>query len=156
MSGRPLTPTALKEVTGNPGKRPLNKKEPRLAAAKPIAPKHLTPRAKIAWRKLSTLLFHMNVLTQADALALERMCELYADIQELQEDIVTNGRSYFVQATKNSGMVKKPNPSVLQLRAADTQFRSYLTDFGLTPSARAKIQIIDDPQDDPIDDYFST
>ena len=51
--GRKPTPTAIKELEGNPGKRPLNTKEPKPAKKAPSCPKWLEPEAKKEWRRLA-------------------------------------------------------------------------------------------------------
>ena len=51
--GRKPTPTAIKELEGNPGKRKLNDKEPRPEKKAPSCPKWLEPEAKKEWRRLA-------------------------------------------------------------------------------------------------------
>ena len=48
--GRKPTPTAIKELEGNPGKRPMNSAEPRPEKKAPPCPKWLEPEAKKEWR----------------------------------------------------------------------------------------------------------
>lgn len=84
MAGRRPKPTHLKVVTGNPGKRKLNDKEPTPAREIPSPPAHLTDWGKVAWGKLTMLLDGMGILTVADTLALERLCDIYADILQLR------------------------------------------------------------------------
>ena len=43
MAGRKLKPTAVKELEGNPGKRKLNKKEPKPDKGMPTCPEWLLP-----------------------------------------------------------------------------------------------------------------
>lgn len=156
MAGRRPTPTALKLVKGNPGKRATNKKEPRPAREIPSCPAHLTDDAKVAWGRLTVLLDRMGVLTEADALALERLCDCYADILACRELVERDGRTYTTQS--EGGILIKTNPAVNQLRAADAQFKSYLVEFGLTPAARTKVNAKDsdddDKKEDPIGSYF--
>jgi P27 family predicted phage terminase small subunit len=167
-AGRKATPTALKLVTGNPGKRALNKKEPKLAPGVPRMPSHLSPRAKAAWKKLAKLLKDMGVLTLADGMALERLCDVYAEILELRDEIKKNGRTY--QSVKIIGenvdeetkeftqveqMLMKANPAVQMLADADRRFKGYLVEFGLTPSARSKVQVTDgSKKKEDLDEFF--
>ena len=51
--GRKPTPTALKVLEGNPGKRKLNDNEPRPEKKAPSCPKWLEPEAKKEWRRLA-------------------------------------------------------------------------------------------------------
>ena len=50
--GRKPTPTAIKELEGNPGHRPLNKHEPKPMKKAPACPKSLSTEAKKEWRRL--------------------------------------------------------------------------------------------------------
>ena len=43
MAGRKPKPTAIKELEGNPGKRKLNKKEPKPEKGMPVCPEWLLP-----------------------------------------------------------------------------------------------------------------
>lgn len=163
--GRANTPTQLKLVRGNPGNRPLNESEPTPDSGIPRMPSHLSPRAKRTWKKLCGLLSDMGVLTLADGLALERLCDVYDEILELRKDIDKNGRTY--QSIKmlddDKGMpvaeqlLIKPNPAVAMLSDADKRFKSYLSEFGLTPAARSKIQISNgdgNKKENPLNSYF--
>ncbi|TVP11794.1 phage terminase small subunit P27 family [Shewanella sp. KCT] len=166
MAGRRPKPTELKLVTGNAGKRPLNENEPKPSSDIPRMPSHLPPRAKAVWKRLCKLLSDMGVLTLADALALERLCDIYAEIIELQKDIAKNGRTYEsirpMDDVPGPGAMEqyliKPNPAVGMLADADRRFKSYLVEFGLTPAARTKIQISNGnngkQKKDALDEYF--
>ena len=48
-AGRKPKPTAIKELEGNPGKRKLNKKEPKPEKGMPVCPEWLLPEAKAEW-----------------------------------------------------------------------------------------------------------
>jgi phage terminase small subunit len=48
-------PTELKIIEGNPGKRPLNKNEPRPPRLSPQCPNWLLPEAKKEWKRLGRL-----------------------------------------------------------------------------------------------------
>lgn len=155
MAGRRPTPTALKLVSGNPGKRAINKKEPKPKRVIPSCPDHLENSGKVAWGKLSVLLDRMGVLTEADSSALERLCDCYTDILECRTLIRRDGRTYKV-ITKDGEILIKGNPAVTQLRAADAQFKSYLIEFGLTPAARSKVNVggDGDEKEDPLSEFF--
>lgn len=156
MAGRRPTPTALKLVKGNPGKRAINKREPKPKAKALTCPAHLSVKARAVFRKLNTLLNKMGVMTEADGLALERLCDCYADILACRELIERDGRTYKT-VDQNGNTLVKNNPAVNQLRAADAQFKSYLVEFGLTPAARSKVNVDldDDEKEDPLGSYFS-
>lgn len=155
MPGRRPKPTALKLVTGNPGKRAINKKEPKPKRVIPSCPAHLDDAGKVAWGRLTVLLDRMGVLTEADSLALERLCDCYADILECRVLIERDGRTY-TTLDQNSNTLIKNNPAVNQLRAADAQFKSYLIEFGLTPAARTRLKVPTDDEEkaDPLSEFF--
>ena len=67
--GRKPKPTAIKELEGNPGKRPLNEAEPKPVKKAPSCPKWLEPEAKKEWRRLSKQLEQSGVLTEVDQAA---------------------------------------------------------------------------------------
>lgn len=155
MAGRRPKPTNIKLVEGNPGKRKINRNEPKPAKEIPSCPAHLSDVAKVAWGKLTVLLDGMGVLTVADSLALERLCDCYADILDCQEKIAKDGRVYKTVDAQGNTLIKG-NPAVGQLRAADAQFKSYLVEFGLTPAARTKITVNNDDNEktDPLAEFF--
>lgn len=76
--GRKPTPTAIKELEGNPGKRPLNAKEPKPVKKAPACPKWLEPEAKKEWRRLSKQLEQLGVLTELDMASFAAYCQAYA------------------------------------------------------------------------------
>jgi P27 family predicted phage terminase small subunit len=155
MAGRRPIPTHLKIVAGNPGKRALNKTEPKPRREIPSCPAHLADSGKVAWGRLSLILDCMGVMTEADSAALERLCDCYTDILECRILIERDGRTYSV-TTQGGDTLIKANPAVAQLRAADAQFKSYLVEFGLTPAARSKVHATseDDNRQDPLAEFF--
>lgn len=154
MAGRRPTPTELKLVRGNPGKRAINKKEPQPARRIPSTPAHLTCEGQVAWGRLTVLLDRMGVLTEADGFALERLCDCYAEILALRETVDAQGRTYETTSTQGE-LVLKANPAVAMLADVDRRFKSYLVEFGLTPAARSKVQVkTNDDEEDPLAEHF--
>lgn len=153
--GRPAKPTFLKEVTGNPGGRPLNKKEPKPKRKFPIKPVGLRPVADKYWDRLRDNLVDLGILSGVDEDAMETMANLYADIQELQSRVIKEGFTYW--SSSESGELMKANPAVAQLRTAQGQFKVYLTEFGMTPASRSKIRTDkedDGNAEDPAEQHF--
>ena len=54
--GRKPKPTALKELEGNPGGRPLNHNEPKPAKKAPRCPSWLEDEAKKEWKRMGKVL----------------------------------------------------------------------------------------------------
>lgn len=153
MAGRRPKPSRLKEVAGNPGKRKSTKKEPTPKREIQPPPAHLTEWGKSAWVRVAELLDGMGVLTLADAMALERLCDIYAEILQLKNQIASEGNTYIVQTS--GGFLIKPHPAVAMLADADKRFKGYLTEFGLTPAARSKVNINDEGEKDEADGFFT-
>lgn len=154
MAGRRPTPTPLKLVKGNPGKRPLNESEPVPIRALPSPPVHMSDEATVAWGRLAKLLDQMGVLTEADGFGLERLAETYAEILRYRSLIEADGETYTTKGTSGDTLIKA-NPAVAMLADADRRFKSYLVEFGLTPAARTKVKVDGKEQNaDPIDSYF--
>jgi P27 family predicted phage terminase small subunit len=140
MAGRRPTPTHLKLVTGNPGKRPLNRQEPTPQRSLPSPPAYLSKDACAAYGRLSVLLDGMGVLTEADALALARLADLQEEIASLRQTVEREGRVYET-TTETGSTIFRPRPEVAMLADADRRFRAYLIEFGLTPAARSKVRM---------------
>ena len=64
--GRKPQPTALKELKGNPGRRPLNEDEPKPEVHLPGPPSHLSPAARREWRRAGAFLVEMGLMTDLD------------------------------------------------------------------------------------------
>ena len=85
--GRKPTPTAIKELEGNPGKRKINEAEPKPEKKAPPCPKWLEPEAKKEWRRLSKQLEQIGVLTEVDQAAFASYCQAsYASPKPQQTD----------------------------------------------------------------------
>lgn len=136
-AGRKPKPTRLKLISGNPGGRPLPKDEPQPDVKRkvPRCPPHLTSEAKRHWPKFAKQLHKVGLLTEADELALEALCEAYA-----------RWRDALGQIEEFGPLVKTPNgyptqsPYLQIANKAFDQFQKMLVEFGLTPSSRTRIR----------------
>jgi len=132
--GRKPTPTALKVLEGNPGKRPLNKAEPKPNKKAPSCPKWLEPEAKKEWRRLAKQMESIGILTEVDMAAFAGYCQAYARWKEAEEFI-----------TKHGTIVKTPSgywQQVPQVSIGQTYLKimnRLAEQFGLTPAARSRI-----------------
>ena len=77
MRGRKPKPTKLKLIEGNPGKRPMNPREPRPALRVPTCPAHLCPSAKAEWKRLAGQLYVLGILSDLDRSAMAAYCHAY-------------------------------------------------------------------------------
>ena len=88
MRGRRPKPTHLKLLTGNPGKRPLNAKEPRPALARPTCPTHLNPSGKAEWKRLASQLYNLGPLSNLDRASLAGYCQAYGRWVEAEKKLM--------------------------------------------------------------------
>ena len=132
--GRKPTPTAIKELEGNPGKRPLNANEPKPEKKAPSCPKWLESEAKKEWRRLAKEMEAIGILTDVDMAAFAGYCQAYARWKEAEEFITQHGT-----------IVKTPSgywQQVPQVSIAQTYLKimnKLAEQFGLTPSSRSRI-----------------
>jgi P27 family predicted phage terminase small subunit len=152
MPGPPPKPTHLKLVTGNPGRRPLNKREPKPAAGVPSVPAHLSAPAKAEWRRISRALAKMGILTGIDRAALGAYCQAYADWTEAEKELAANGRVINTPGktktkTAKDGSVTEETTGGYPVQSPWLPIRNralelmhkFLTEFGLTPASRSRI-----------------
>ena len=129
------TPTAIKKLRGNPGKRPLNDAEPRPRMVKPRCPSHLSDEAKKEWKRISSKLFDLGLLTEIDGTALAIYCELWARWVEANKRLA---ESNIVIRTTNGNLVQ--NPLVGMANRAMTDMLKVMAEFGMTPSSRSRVK----------------
>lgn len=150
MANRP-TPTAIRIATGNPSGRKLNKKEPTPEGI-PIPPDHLSDGARKAWFTIVPILCSMRVATSADYMAIARLCECYALVNDLEKNIREKGTTQVV-VTESGAEFERPRPQVSMLADADRRLKGYLVEYGLTSAARSKVSVTEN-QNQP-DEFFN-
>lgn len=152
MPGPAPKPTVLKALNGNAGKRPLNLNEPKPDLGEPDMPTGMPAAAKKEWRRIVPILLKMGVLTLADGAALEAYCQSYATWRAALKEIRKNGLTYEsggtpITETVNGetktrlvGTIRRLNPAVAERDKAVKVMRSFMTEFGMTPSSRSRIK----------------
>lgn len=119
MPGRPPTPTALKILRGNPGRHPLNDREPKPPLGAEIPPFVKGNPAYVAeWKRHSARLLRLNVLTEIDDDALGALCVLSVKFREM------------VGA----------DAAASALSGVSRELRALWSRFGMTPADRARIK----------------
>jgi len=136
MVGRKPKPTALKELQGNPGKRALNKHEPKPTGI-PTCPTQLDAAAKREWKRISRGLIAIGLLTSVDRAALAGYCSSYSRWITAEEQIQKFG--LVIKSPKSNFPIQNPYVSVANT-ALDTM-RKFATEFGLTPASRTRLQV---------------
>jgi P27 family predicted phage terminase small subunit len=145
MPGPAPKPVELKILEGNPGRRPLPTNHPKPRPVAPKPPYKLHPVARRFWKEHAPKLEAMGILTEVDGPAFVMMATHYAMAWEAGQVLRDEG----LVVEDERGLPRK-HPILQVLRDSSAAFRMYAAQFGLTPSARAKLSI-PEPDDD---DFF--
>jgi len=135
--GRKPTPTKLKVLRGNPGRRPINTDEPE---PKPISgsdpPAYLLASEKAWWEHHGPALERLGLLTEADEGKFALLCRLLADADRYAKYLREVGDSYVI----DTGMVR-PQPEATMLRDARKHIDHLWSEFGGSPAARTGLSV---------------
>lgn len=161
---RPPKPTALKLVTGNPGKRALNKQEPDPTYLQDLTPPDWLPQgAKNVWIEEAPKLQRAKLLTEVDVIAFSALCVSVADFRRA---VAKTGEAH-VKAklvADKEGEIQEVgehvNPWYIVQSMSGKNFKAWAEKFGMTPQDRTRIAV--QPQGDLFGDkktgstdYFS-
>ena len=139
MRGRKPTPTALKLVCGNPGRRPIEKTvQP--AVEPPPCPDHLTADAKAEWRRTLPELLKLRLISAIDMAALAMYCQSYArwvHAERKMAELEAQAEAGYVIESPNGFPVQSPWLAIAN--AAMEKCKSFMVEFGMSPSSRARI-----------------
>lgn len=142
MRGRKPTPTALKLIAGNPGKRKLRTDEFRPYAEVPRAPKHLKGEALKEWRRVTTELDRYGMISAVDRGALAMLCTCwgrYVHAEEMIEQAATKDPGSYGMFVKTPNKFDVQSPWLAVSNKAMEQYKVFCSEFGLTPSARSRL-----------------
>jgi P27 family predicted phage terminase small subunit len=141
LRGPAPKPTAIKRLEGNPGKRKLNEAEPTPKERVPECPDHLDKVARLEWDRLTSILVAMKVLTEADYIALANRCQTYSTLMNAQKQMNKTGILY----KSKSGYIQQ-SPLLSIIHTQTTIVNNLLPEFGLTPSSRMRVAIVEPPK----------
>ena len=147
-------PTIIKIAKGNPGKRPLNKSEPKPPSDDITPPEWVTGVAREKWDNVVPKLIGMGVMTNADVDTIARYCTMHEqfvkyldqcrrglDVLVIRDDA---GKVKYMQSTPAATMLSKLAASMLRIEQ----------EFGLTPSARSGLSATQSKPTDEVSDFF--
>ncbi len=132
--GRKPKPTWLKIVEGNPGKRPLNEREPRPKMKAPERPKWLKGVARKEWEWVVPMLERLRIITEIDKGILVGYCVAYAALVDAEKKIKKHGD---LMRTPSGYLQQSPYVG-MRNRALD-QLRKFESELGMSPSSRSRI-----------------
>jgi P27 family predicted phage terminase small subunit len=144
----------LKIAKGNPGKRPLNKSEPKPPSDDITPPDWVTGVARAKWDNVVPKLIGMGVMTNADVDTIARYCTMHEQFVKYLEqcrrglDVLVirddKGKVKYMQSTPAATMLSKLAASMLRIEQ----------EFGLTPSARSNISAAKPHEEDDLTRFF--
>lgn len=155
MAGRKAKPMKLRLLEGDPSKLGRTALEKRIAAEPkprpitPICPDHLSAGARQAWAQIVPELELCGLITAVDGMALEVLCNAISEYQNANAMLAKHG--YFI---KNSKGILTVSPIFKIAKESERTIMRMMSEFGMTPSARARISI-NRPDDDSEDDFAS-
>ena len=156
--GRKPVPTNLHILNGNPSrKKDLGKKEPKPTpiVKTPKPPPWMNPEGKKAWKRLSPELERLGLLTTADLETFTAACQSYGLWVECEQYLKKHGRTYgYTNKAGETNDIARPEVKIGQ-KALD-QFKGLMSEFGLSPAARTRIEVRSPEEDqDPMEALLS-
>lgn len=161
MRGRKPLPSHLKLVKGTArGRLKLVKGDDiKFEISLPMPPPHLCDDAKVEWGRVASMLYALRLLSEADVAALAAYCQAYAIWKQATEALNVMAKSdsltkALMIKTTNGNAIQNPLLGIANKAASDMV--RYASDFGMTPSARARIhsgQPVENPRKE--DKYFA-
>jgi P27 family predicted phage terminase small subunit len=134
----------LRLLKGNPGKRALNKHEPQPSRSGdvPDPPDYLKGYAAEEWRRIARELYRMGLLTIVDEPMLAAYCMSYAMWRTASEALAKVAevdpvfKGLVIKTSKGTPI---QNPLFLAARQSEADMLRFAGEFGMTPSARARL-----------------
>jgi P27 family predicted phage terminase small subunit len=89
-------------------------------------------------------------MTEADATALSLLADVYDEYLTLRSFINKHGRTLETVSTMGNPIIKN-RPEAALMNDAWKRAKSMLTEFGLTPSSRTGVSVVQKTEADPLD-----
>ena len=132
---------------------------PEIATQLPEPPSYLPPHARELWKELAPRLYATGRLLPEDVPAFTILCQahhfqLHAAVLLMKEGLTVEDKVYKRvvkgedgEATVLKGMIRK-HPAWQMWRDSANVVRQYDTEFGITPSSRTRLEILETPDDE--------
>lgn len=139
MRGTKPEPTVLRKLRGNPGKRPMNTREPVMQEAsesfdQPPLELNADRVAENEWQRLAPILRKSKTVTEADRGALIALCQQWSRYLESNRSVAAAG-----MVVRSPSGYPMPNPYIAIANRALGQCVKLWAELGLTPSSRSRV-----------------
>jgi len=108
---------------------------------------------KYWFQQIAQELDNIGVLTQLDAKALELLIEAYTEYRRHCETLDTEGYTYRVE-TQTGDVMIKAHPAAAMKADAWKRIRAMLSEFGMTPASRSKVNAGGPDKVDPLEEFL--
>jgi P27 family predicted phage terminase small subunit len=142
MAGRRPKPTKLKLLQGTQRSDRVNRQEPDPKSEIPSCPKHIQGESRREWKRITKELGALGLLTKVDRAAIAAYCDAYGRWTEALGKLHEKG--LLVKAPSGYPIL---NPYLSIINSALDQMRKFLTEFGMTPSSRTRINVAQKNED---------
>lgn len=156
--GRKHKPARIHELNGNPSKRDITEKlnfEDKIEKfiEYPEAPDWIK-KDEIAfneWNRIAPELVKLGLLTKMDITAFESYCKNYSRYREAEEEIDKLGKTWF-KSEKSNYVQQLPQVAISHnyLKLC----KDFMTEFGLTPSARNRMELPSEKESNEMEDLL--
>lgn len=147
--GRKGVPKAMREKSGEKVYKNIPEPEKETDLIEMRCPEHLDSYGREEWGRTVPILFKLGMLSKIDIAALETYCQAYSNMRRASKMVNDKGMMY----SDDNGK-KHKNPALEIFRQNAGLVRQFLNEFGLTPSARATLNIKPPDKDDILNDIL--
>jgi len=149
MRGRKPQPDELKKFKGTYDPRYGNPNAPKPRVSRPTCPQFLTKTAKAEWKRIAPELEALGLLTQLDRAALAGYCSAFGDYVDASKVLAKEG---LVIRDSKGRLI--PHPILRVLNKSQEQMKSFLVEFGMTPSSRSRLSVVPPSTGDPMEELL--
>ena len=135
----PAAPSAVKRMRGTDRKDRRNDLEPEPDVLDDLTPPaHLSDASAQVWAQVAPMLRRIRVLTVADVIALEMLCDAVADYRHARSELGAD----FVHSTPKGG--KMISQWLVAQQMSSKRAEAFMSKFGMDPVSRSRVMV--DPQ----------
>src|SRR5687768_2530472 len=132
-------PSTISKLQGNPGRRPLNPREPEPEIAEAPngiadAPEWLDDRGREWWARVAKKLYPVKLLTVLDIEALAKYCDAVSQWLIARDFMVKHGHGFVVKDKFSQMVGMKRWPQVDVYKSLLPILQRYEAAFGMTPA----------------------
>lgn len=137
MRGRKPTPTVIRLVNGNPGRRPINADEPQPGALDSVCPPEIAddPLAVAEWQRGIVPAIEIKQITAADRTLAIAHCVLWSTWQSQLADAAKH--AHVIAAGPNN--YPMPNPARVMANKTMMMLAKIDSELGFTPTSRSRV-----------------